>query len=158
MIYHYSDKTPNQVHFRAVTQGGLRSIPDKDYHLLRAAVSVVDETGVGELSLSAVNQIFSRDPLVIATVIDDDKQGFTGVSKPKDLENLLTLFRLKLRSSPISDLALEKYRRETRDYFKQIDLETQFMKAVSKLRFPNIETVYTQKQAPQLAFDKKPIK
>lgn len=58
LIYHYSDKTPNQVHFRAVTQGGLRSIPDKDYHLLRAAVSVVDETGVGELSLSAVNQIF----------------------------------------------------------------------------------------------------
>ena len=91
---------------------------------------------------------------MIATVIDDDKQGFTGVSKPKDLENLLTLFRLKLRSSPISDLALEKYRRETRDYFKQIDLETQFMQAVSKLRFPNIETVYTQKQAQQLAFDK----
>ena len=53
-------------------------------------------------------KFFSRDPLVIATVIDDDKQGFTGVSKPKDLENLLTLFRLKLRSSPISDLALEK--------------------------------------------------
>ena len=124
---------------------------------MRAAVSVVDETGVGELSLSAVNQIFSRDPLVIATVIDDDKQGFTGVSKPKDLENLLTLFRLKLRSSPISDLALEKYRRETRDYFKQIDLETQFMKAVSKLRFPNIETVYTQKQAQQLAFDKNQL-
>ncbi|CWX04498.1 TPA: insulinase family protein [Haemophilus influenzae] len=157
LIYHYSDKTPNQVHFRAVTQGGLRSIPDKDYHLLRAAVNVVDETGVGELSLSAVNQIFSRDPLVIATVIDDDKQGFTGVSKPKDLENLLTLFRLKLRSSPISDLALEKYRRETRDYFKQIDLETQFMQAVSKLRFPNIETVYTQKQAQQLAFDKNQL-
>ena len=87
-------------------------------------------------------------------MIDDDKQGFTGVSKPKDLENLLTLFRLKLRSSPISDLALEKYRRETRDYFKQIDLETLFMQAVSKLRFPNIETVYTQKQAQQLAFDK----
>ena len=31
------------------------------------------------------------------------------------------------------------------------------MKAVSKLRFPNIETVYTQKQAQQLAFDKNQL-
>ena len=34
LIYHYSDKTPNQVHFRAVTQGGLRSIPNKGLSLI----------------------------------------------------------------------------------------------------------------------------
>ena len=45
-------------------------------------------------------------------------KGLLGVSKPKDLENLLTLFRLNYVLLPISDLALEKYRRETRDYFK----------------------------------------
>lgn len=31
------------------------------------------------------------------------------------------------------------------------------MQAVSKLRFPNIETVYTQKQAQQLAFNKNQL-
>lgn len=152
LIYHYSDKTPNQVHFRAMTSGGLRSVPKQDYHLLRTAVTLVDDTGVGNLPLAEVNALFGQNPLVLATVLDDDKQGFTGVAKPQDLENLLTLFRLKLQSAPISETALQKYRRETRDYFKQIDTETKFMQAVSHLRQPDTPTVYTQNLAEQLHF------
>ncbi|OOF41506.1 peptidase M16 [Rodentibacter mrazii] len=152
LIYHYSDKTPNQVHFRAVTSGGLRTVPNQDYHLLRTATILVDDTGVGELASSDINHLFGQNPLVLATVIDDDKQGFTGVGKSQDLENLLTLFRLKLQSAPISDSALQKYRRETQDYFKQIDVETKFMQAVSRLRQPNIATAYTQNQAELLGF------
>ncbi|WP_244157009.1 M16 family metallopeptidase [Rodentibacter ratti] len=152
LIYHYSDKTPNQVHFRAVTSGGLRSVPNQDYHLLRTATILVDDTGVGELTPEDINHLFGQNPLVLATVIDDNKQGFTGVAKSQDLANLLTLFRLKLQSAPISDNALQKYRRETQDYFKQIDVETKFMQAVSRLRQPNIATAYTQNQAELLAF------
>lgn len=152
LIYHYSDKTPNQVLFRAVTSGGLRSVPNQDYHLLHTAVTLVDDTGVGDLALTDVNHLFGQSPLVLATVIDDDKQGFNGVAKSEDLENLLTLFRLKLQSAPVSDNALQKYRRETQDYFKQIDAETKFMQTVSRLRQPNTATVYTQNQNEQLSF------
>lgn len=152
LIYHYSDKTPNQVHFRAVTHGGLRAVPNQDYHLLRTATILADDSGVGELAAADVNHLFGQNPLVLATVIDEDKQGFTGVAKSQDLANLLTLFRLKLQSAPISDSALQKYRRETQDYFKQIDAETLFMQAISRLRQPNIATAYTQKQSELLGF------
>ncbi|KYK91541.1 peptidase M16, partial [Aggregatibacter actinomycetemcomitans serotype d str. SA3733] len=152
LIYHYSNKTPNQVHFRAVTSGGLRSVPNQDYHLLRTAITLVDDSGTGELTQADVNNLFGQSPLVLATVIDDDKQGFTGVAKPQDLSSLLTLFRLKLQSAPVSDNVLQKYHRETQDYFKQIDAETKFMQAISYLRRPNTATVYTQNQNEQLSF------
>ncbi|SSY82183.1 protease3 [Aggregatibacter actinomycetemcomitans] len=152
LIYHYSNKTPNQVHFRAVTSGGLRSVPNQDYHLLRTAITLVDDTGTGELTQADVNNLFGQSPLVLATVIDDDKQGFTGVAKPQDLSSLLTLFRLKLQSAPVSDNVLQKYHRETQDYFKQIDAETKFMQSISYLRRPNTATVYTQNQNEQLSF------
>ncbi|TCP95736.1 zinc protease [Cricetibacter osteomyelitidis] len=146
LIYHYSDKSPGQVYFKAVTSGGLRSVPNNQYHLLRSAIAVVDDTGIGSLPQAGVNQLFTQNPIAFTTVVDDTRQGFTAAGKVEDMENLLKLFRLKLQSAPVSEQMLNKYKNESKDQFNQADKETEFMRAVSKLRFPEVETVYSRRQ------------
>lgn len=144
LVYHKSDKSPNQVYFKAVTDGGLRSIPNSQYHQLRVAVSAVDETGAGSLSAEQLKALFSQNPIVLTTVIDDFSQGFTGAGRSEDLENLLKLFRLKLQSSPVSDVVWNKYLQELQYDENTQDKETQFMQKMAKLRFPDVETVYSR--------------
>ncbi len=157
LIYHYSDKQLEQVYFKALTAGGLRSVGQENYHLLRAAVSAVDETGIGALSQQQINHLFAQTPLVFSTLLNDDSQGFIGVGKRGELENLLKLFRLKLQSSPIALSVWQKYQQETVQYFAEMDKETEFMRAVTKLRYPASETVYSQHKAQILAADKETL-
>lgn len=154
LIYHYSDKQPNQVYFKALTTGGLRSIPRDEYHLLRTAVALVDETGIGNAPQAEINQTLSHSPVVFSTLVDDYQQGFVGVGKSTDLGTILHLFRLKLQAAPISSKVWSKYNQETKQYFAQMDRETAFMRLVAKQRYPQSETIYSQnegilQQSPQ---------
>ncbi|WP_439243553.1 M16 family metallopeptidase [Lonepinella sp. BR2474] len=144
LIYLYSNQSPQQVYFKAVTQGGLRSVPDNQYQALRTAVNLVDETGIGSLSQGEINRYFSRNPIAFTTVIDDEKQGFTAAGKADDLDKLLLLFRLKLQTNPISNKVLMDYRKALNQELKEHNKETVFMQQVTALRFPKRETVYSK--------------
>lgn len=157
LIYHYSDKTPNQVYFKAMTAGGLRTVPPKDYHLFKSAVTLTDDSGIGSLSLSDINQLFSQSPIALATLVDDYKQGFTAVGKTHQLADLLTLFRLKLQGTAVLDSALARYKKETQEYFRHIDQETAFMQKINQWRYPNIETVYSADPKSLLSFSAKQL-
>jgi len=153
LIYHYSDKQPGQVYFKALTDGGLRSVAQADYHRLRAAVSMVDETGIGTLSQEQMQHLFTQKQLVFSTLLNDDYQGFVGVGKTDALETLMTLFRLKLAASPISPRVWQQYKQETAQYFADADKETEFMQAVAARRYPGSETVYSRHKAQSLNAD-----
>ncbi|BFU60030.1 MULTISPECIES: M16 family metallopeptidase [Rodentibacter] len=144
LIYLYSDKTPKQVYFKAMTAGGVRSVPEHDFHLLRSAAKVVDESGIGEISRQDFLHLFRKTPLGLSTVLDDYYQGFIGASKTDDFENVLKLFRLKLQSAPVDPDVLEKYKKDGLEYLHKKDKETEFARKVAKLRHPNVETVYSQ--------------
>ncbi|OOF58775.1 M16 family metallopeptidase [Rodentibacter myodis] len=144
LIYVYSDKTPKQVYFKAMTTGGVRSIPTQDFHLLRSAAKVVDESGIGEISRQDFLHLFRNTPLGLSTVLDDYYQGFVGTSKTADFEKVLKLFRLKLQSAPVDDHILAKYKKDGLEYLHKQDKETEFARKVAKLRHPNVETVYSQ--------------
>ncbi|MFQ1022616.1 M16 family metallopeptidase [Avibacterium paragallinarum] len=152
LIYHYSDKMPNQVYFKAITQGGLRTVSPNDYHLFKTAVTLTDDSGINVLTLSQINQLFSQSPIAFATILDDYKQGFTAVGKTDQLESLLKLFRLKLQGTPVSENALERYKKETQEYITQIDTETLFMKKILEQRYPHIPFVYNAKPEQLLNF------
>lgn len=144
LVYLYSDKTPKQVYFKAMTSGGVRSVPARDFHLLRSAVKVVDESGIGEISRQDFLHLFHKTPLGLSTVLDDYYQGFIGTSKTADFENVLKLFRLKLQSAPVDPDILAKYKKDGLEYLHKQDKETEFARKVAKLRHPNVETVYSQ--------------
>ncbi|MDO4625937.1 MAG: insulinase family protein [Pasteurellaceae bacterium] len=152
LIYHYNDKSPNQIYFKALTRGGLRSIPESDYQLLRSAINVVDETGVGVVPQENIERIFSNNPIAFTTFIDDDWQGFTAGGKTAELGNLLKLFRLKLQHSPVSPEKLAKYKREMRQDFIDMDAETKFIRQIYQLRFPLQQTVYSRTNKQVQAF------
>ncbi|PJG84521.1 M16 family metallopeptidase [Conservatibacter flavescens] len=143
LIYMYSDKQPAQIYFKALTSGGIRTIPPQDYHQLRSAVSVLDQSGVGIYSQMQLNKMFGDSPLGISTVLDEYSQGFIGVSKAENLENLLKLFRLKLQSNQVDETVLAKYKKDTLEYLTRADREREFSQAIAALRQPNSETVYS---------------
>lgn len=145
LIYHYSDKQPNQVYFKAITQGGYKSVPVSDFHQLRSAVKVIDDSGIGEFSHQDLNKIFNQSPLGISTVLDEYHQGFLGVSNSKDLEQLLTLFHLKLTKANVDENSLYKYKKEAMEYLRKQDKENEFARLIAKHRQPQGETVYSQK-------------
>ena len=158
LVYRYSDSNPGQVHFKALTEGGLRSIPQSDYEALRTAVSLVDDTGVGEVSQADIQTIFRGNPVVMTTLVGDYQQGFSGWAKTDSFEKMLKLFHLKLASSPVSEKSLKEYQVEMEQRLNgsQFDGADRFVRKVSELRFPGIPTVYSDngEQAPSYTTEK----
>jgi zinc protease len=158
LVYRYSDSNPGQVHFKALTEGGLRSIPQRDYQALRTAVSLVDDTGVGEVSQADIQTIFRGNPVVMSTLVGDYQQGFSGWAKTDSFEKMLKLFHLKLASSPVSEKSLKEYQVEMEQRLNgsQFDGADRFVRKVSELRFPGIPTVYSDngEQAPSYTTEK----
>ncbi|KDN27978.1 peptidase M16 [Vibrio fortis] len=158
LVYRYSDSNPGQVHFKALTEGGLRSIPQSDYQALRTAVSLVDDTGVGEVSQADIQTIFRGNPVVMSTLVGDYQQGFSGWAKTDSFEKMLKLFHLKLASSPVSEKSLKEYQVEMEQRLNgsQFDGADRFVRKVSELRFPGIPTVYSDngEQAPSYTTEK----
>lgn len=158
LVYRYSDSNPGQVHFKALTEGGLRSIPQSDYEALRTAVSLVDDTGVGEVSQAEIQTIFRGNPVVMTTLVGDYQQGFSGWAKTDSFEKMLKLFHLKLASSPVSEKSLKEYQVEMEQRLNgsQFDGADRFVRKVSELRFPGIPTVYSDngEQAPSYTTEK----
>ncbi|WP_215403079.1 M16 family metallopeptidase [Vibrio gigantis] len=152
LVYRYSDSNPGQVHFKALTEGGLRSIPQSDYQALRTAVSLVDDTGVGKVSQADIQTIFRGNPVVMSTLVGDYQQGFSGWAKTESFEKMLKLFHLKLASSPVSSKSLKEYQVEMDQRLNgsQFDSADRFVRKVSELRFPGVPTVYSDngEQAP----------
>ncbi|WP_174213417.1 pitrilysin family protein [Aliivibrio sp. EL58] len=144
LIYRYSDNNPGQVHFKALTSGGLRSVPKSDYHALRIATSLVDETGVGDVPQADIQTIFRGNPVVMSTMLDEHQQGYSGWAKTDSLDKMFQLFHLKLQASPISDKVLKQYQIETVQRSNELNSADRFVRKVSTLRYPDVETVYSE--------------
>ncbi len=147
LVYHPSDKTPDQVFFKALTDGGLRGVAPENYSRLRRAVGAVDDAGVGPLSSEDIQRLFIKNPVAIASIADETRQGFAVVGQSNRLKDLLTLFRLKLEGTPITDEVMLTQKLDLKTFFAERDQETQFMEAVERVRYPNIPTIYKENEA-----------
>lgn len=146
LIYKYSNTNPGQVHFKAITSGGLRSVGSEDYHALRIASTLVDETGIGSISKDDIFGIFQNHPIAMSTVMNDYYQGFSGWANAEDFEKMLHLFRIKLETSPISEKVFSQYQFDLlkKNENNLYDGSDKFAQQISLLRFPNLETVYSE--------------
>ncbi|MDY4280743.1 MAG: insulinase family protein [[Pasteurella] mairii] len=142
LVYYYSDKMPNQVYFKALTQGGLRSVPKEQFYLLKSAANLVDDSGIGTLAKPQLEQLVSYKQLMISTFLDDYYQGFTGIAKSQDMELLLKLFRLKLQHSEIDHTVFQQYQHELKQSNQQNDIEINFMQQLDQQRYPDLPTIY----------------
>lgn len=143
LIYFYSNKIPKQIYFKAITKGGLRSLENAEYHQMRIAASLVDETGIGDLSNDDIGMLFKNNPILFSTLLDDYHQGFIAKGHSENFDDLMKLFLLRLTSSKISEESLEKYKMEMTKYFNLMDQDIKFIRHVSKLRFNKNETIYS---------------
>jgi zinc protease len=145
LIYQYNDIEANKIYFRALTKGGLRSISKDKYNQLRVATILVDDTGIGEVSQADLQNIFQGKPVAMSTILADYQQGYSGWADKDNLANMFTLFHLKLTSSPISKQLLHQNKIEASQYKNTIDGYHKFISNVYSLRYPNIDTVYSEK-------------
>lgn len=158
LIYQYNNDNPGKVFFKALTPGGLRSVPDDDYHALRIAVSLTDETGFGRYPLSALQAVFNKSPVVMSTLLDEHQQGFSGWAETDNLEKILTLFHLKLNESRVTEKVWRKYKSEMDKQLAENNKDSQhlFMQKISSLRYPGKHTIYdaTQQDLDVLSAEK----
>ncbi len=145
LVYQFNNTEPNKIYFRALTKGGLRSIPKDEYNQLRVATILVDDTGIGEISRTDLQHIFQGKSITISTVLADYQQGYSGWANKDNLASMFELFRLKLASSPVSEALLYQSKIETSQYKNTIDGYHKFLSNVYSLRYPNIDTAYSEK-------------
>ncbi|WP_299018377.1 pitrilysin family protein [uncultured Photobacterium sp.] len=145
LIYNYSDSTPNEVHFKMYTDGGLMSVPAEDYSKVKIAAEVVDEFGMGSLSRKELRTIMDGRPIAFTTILDDHQQGFSGWSRSSDIDTLFKLFRLKHEEVVVTDAIVAEYKRDMVRRLSEAsrDAEDVFARKVSALRYPEQPTVYS---------------
>ncbi len=159
LVYRFSDNNPGQVHFKALTQGGTRSVDPALYHPLRISAGLVDDSGIGELSLPELQAIFRGNPVVMSTLLDEHQQGYSGWAKTDSLESMFTLFHMRLNDNPISDKVLTRYQTEMTQRLSEsgLDSEDQFVRQVSQLRFPAQATIYSLTEQDVAALNKQEL-
>ncbi|ELR66229.1 Putative zinc protease [Photobacterium marinum] len=145
LIYNYSDTTPNEVHFKMYTAGGLMSVPAEDYSKVKIAAEVIDEYGMGSLSRKELRTIMNGRPIAFTTILDDYEQGFSGWSRSNDIDTLFKLSRLKHEDVVVTDEIVAEYKRDMIRRLSEAtrDAEDVFARKVSAVRFPQQPTVYS---------------
>lgn len=145
LFYSFNDASPGEVHFKALTQGGLNSIVQQDYHGLRIAANLADDTGVGLIPEQTLIDATGVYPIVLSTILDNKQQGFSGWSTPDDFATLLQLFRFKLQDVVIDDKLFAQYKHDTLNRLAVVatDPEEIFVREVERQRFGDMPTVYS---------------
>ncbi|MDC8853471.1 M16 family metallopeptidase [Shewanella algae] len=144
LVFSQSDLNPGDVHFKALTVGGMGSLAPSEAQKLRLAVNLADEFGAGEVPQQAIINYDSDYPLVLSSLLDGQTQGFSGWAHSDDLAALLQLFRFKLQQVQFASNALKHWREEyqaTRAQYAN-DPGEQFARTIDAKRYPRIPTVY----------------
>ena len=145
LIYKFQDENKNEVHFKALTQGGLMTINSDNYQYARIGSQLIDQSGIGGLDHKAVNTLLADEPIALSTLLEDYQQGFSGRSHTAQFSTLLHLFRLKLDKATVSEEVLNNYKREMQIKLSPLhaDPREHFIRKIAAIEQPGQPTPYS---------------
>lgn len=88
----------NEITLSFFGRGGLSVLPDSLYHYYESTAAYVDMGGAGNYSYEELSDIMYDMDISISTLIADYYQSLYGSASTGDIENLLKLFYLKIKS------------------------------------------------------------
>lgn len=89
-----TDFQNDQIIFTAFSPGGSSLYPDEDYFNASNAISIIDQSGISEFSLSELNKKLAGKNVSVGPYIGELVEGFNGSTSPEDLETMLQLIYL----------------------------------------------------------------
>jgi zinc protease len=129
----------NQILLNAYSPGGTSLYSDKDYFSAAFAADIVDNAGVGQFDLIALQKKLSGKDLSVSPYIQELYEGFSGRSSVEDLETLLQLIYLYGTQPRKDKEAFETFMNQMREQMKNAEANPQqyFFAEYSKLMSNN---------------------
>ena len=89
-----TDFKNDEIVFNAFSPGGHSLVPDELYIAARTAVSVIEEAGLADFSLTELQKKLAGKTVSVSPFISEQYEGFRGSAAPRDLETLFQLIYL----------------------------------------------------------------
>ena len=117
----------DEISFSGFSFGGSSLLSDADWEATRSLMNVVNSSGVGEFSRTALNRMLTGKRASVMTSLSELAQNISGFCSPKDLETMLQLAHLYF----------------TQPRFDQNDFDIAMGRLRNSLKNQSVEPAYT---------------
>ena len=134
-----TDFKNDQVLMAASSPGGHSRVSDQDYHSAAAAARIIDESGLGNFSLTQLQKKLTGKTLSISPYISELYEGMNGAASTNDLETMLQLVYLYFNEPRKDGEALQSYVSKQKAVYKNVlsQPDYYFYDQVSKIQYNN---------------------
>ncbi len=157
-----TDFEDDQILLRAISPGGTSLASDAQFASARFAMSIVGNSGVGELHRQALMKALSGRVASLSPWFGESDEGLSGSAAPKDAETLFQLTHLYATAPRRDEAAFEAFRAAVREGVRNRDLNPRerFSDAIAKAlwgdsprrRAPTLDSVEALDLDTALAF------
>ncbi|MDA3809612.1 MAG: insulinase family protein, partial [Spirochaetaceae bacterium] len=116
-----TDFKKDEILFTSYSTGGSSIIDDEDYVSAIFASSAISTCGIGDFSNVELEKQLAGNQIQVSPYISDLKEGFSGSSRPVDLEKMFQLLYLTATSPRKDDIAWNSFIQRVGDSIKNRD-------------------------------------
>lgn len=113
----------DEVYTVAYSNGGYNFCPDSDYYSALYAASMINESGIANLSRSDMVKAFAGKDFSAKLALSSANEGISGKSSPKDLASLMQLNYLYFTQAKIDSSAYVSFIKNTKTTLENVKLD-----------------------------------
>jgi zinc protease len=134
-----TDFKNDEILLNAFSPGGHSLASDEDYYAASAAARIIDESGIGDFSLTQLQKKLTGKTVSLSPYIGELYEGFNGAASPDDLETMLQLLYLYFHEPRKDGEALQSYIAKQKAFYENLlsQPDNYFMDQVSKIQYNN---------------------
>ena len=121
VIHTYSDIEPEIVYVLACSPGGYSQLQSGDSAVVDFATSVIDQSGVGDLSPQIVNNFVETNRIYLESLIYPTSECQSGTTSPGSLVGLMELLHLRLIAPTVDEQAFAQGLIDLDFYMEYVD-------------------------------------
>jgi len=120
LVVRPTDFKQDEVLMASFSPGGHSVYPDAEYPNASTAATLIDQSGVGDFSVTDLSKKLTGSTVSIAPYIGEWHEGFNGNASPRDLEELLQLVHLYATEPRRDSTVLSSYQTRQRSILENI--------------------------------------
>ncbi len=105
-----TDFKKDEILFRAFSDGGSSLVNDEDYVPVATAVSIVTQSGIGNMNFTELQKFLKGKIINVSPFISELSEGLSGSASPKDLETMFQFIYLNFVSPRLDSSSFLAYK------------------------------------------------
>lgn len=118
-----TDFKRDEILFRAFSFGGSSLVNDEDYIPAATAVSIITQSGIGNMNSTELQKFLKGKIINILPYISELNEGLSGSASPKDIETLFQLIYLNFVAPRMDSSSFLSYKTKLENYLVNKDKE-----------------------------------